>query len=309
MHDNLFYKNMWNDITTGKTFRGSIVNKKKRGDLYWCEQTITPMKDNKGNITNFVSVIKDVTELKEKREQDVRLKVAREIQENLLRSKLEVAGFDIAGATYPAVETTGDYYDVFKLPDGSIGMVVADVAGHGIGAALIMTQTRAYVRAFSRIESKPDLILKLLNQELFSDLDDHHFVILIFARLDTSNNILDYASAGHVPAYVFNHEGKITSVLQSNGVPLGVVPDLKFEKSKKVKLYSSDMLVFFSDGILELFPQNDCDEDIERAIDIIARHKNKKSHQILKCLHHELQILLDHKPQQDDMTSLICRVL
>lgn len=308
MHDQLFYKNMWDKVLSGKAFRGTIVNKKKNGELYWCEQTITPMKNEKGGITNFVSVIKDITEIREKREQDIRLKIAREIQEKLLNQNFEAPGLDIAGATYPAVETTGDYYDVFRLPDGSIGMVVADVSGHGIGAALIMTQTRAYVRAFARTESDPGVILNLLNQELVSDLDDHHFVTLILARLDPLKNLLDYASAGHVPAYVLNRSGQISSILMSTGIPLGTMCDWNFKKSEPIKLSDEDLLIFFSDGILEIFPEGDCDEDIKRALDVVVRQRHLPSRRILECLYEDIHTHLDHKPQQDDMTSLICKI-
>lgn len=308
MHDQEFYKNIWDKILNGKPFRGTVINKKKSGDLYWCEQTITPMKDHSGAITNFVSVIKDITEIREKREQDLRLNIAREIQERLLQKNIEVPGLDIAGATYPAVETTGDYYDVFPLPDGCIGMVVADVAGHGIGAALIMTQTRAYVRAFARTESDPAVILNLLNQELVSDLDDHHFVTLIFARLDTRKNLLDYVSAGHVPAYVLNRSGEVSSVLMSNGIPLGTKCDWNFKKTQPIQLTPEDLLVFFSDGILEIFPQGDCDEDLMRALNVVKRHRHAPSRQILDYLYQDIQTHLDHQPQQDDMTSLICKI-
>ena len=308
MHDQEFYKNIWDKILNGKPFRGTVINKKKSGDLYWCEQTITPMKDHSGAVTNFVSVIKDITEIREKREQDLRLNIAREIQERLLQKNIEVPGLDIAGATYPAVETTGDYYDVFPLPDGCIGMVVADVAGHGIGAALIMTQTRAYVRAFSRTESDPAVILNLLNQELVSDLDDHHFVTLIFARLDTRKNLLDYASAGHVPAYVLNRSGEVSAVLMSNGIPLGTKCDWNFKKTQPIQLTPEDLLVFFSDGILEIFPQGDCDEDLMRALNVVKRHRHAPSRQILDYLYQDIQTHLDHQPQQDDMTSLICKI-
>ena len=308
MHDEIFYKNIWDKILNGKTYRGTVVNRKKNGELYWCEQTITPMKDESGNITNFVSVIKDITELREKREQDLRLKIAREIQERLLKQNYQPSGMDIAGATLPAVETTGDYYDVFPLPDGSVGMVVADVSGHGIGAALIMTQTRAYVRAFARTESDPGVILNLLNQELASDLDDHHFVTLIFARINPRKYILDYASAGHVPAYVLSKSGVISSVLMSTGIPLGTMYDWDFKKSGPIQLSPEDLLVFFSDGILEMFPKEDCDEDLKRALDVIIKNRHGNSRQILESLYEDIRLHLDHRPQEDDMTSLICKI-
>ena len=113
------------------------------------------MTDEDGNITNFVSVIKDITELKEKQEQEVRLHVAQEVQQKLCKTTISLPGYDIAGATFSAVETSGDYFDFISMPNGYTGIVVGDVCGHGIASALIMAETRAYLRAFAKVESDP----------------------------------------------------------------------------------------------------------------------------------------------------------
>jgi sigma-B regulation protein RsbU (phosphoserine phosphatase) len=308
MHDGSFYKKLWSKILSGSAYRGTLVNRKKGGELYWSEQTITPIKDKNGNITNFVTVMKDITELKEKHEQDARLKVAREIQQRLLKPDISVPGFDIAGATYPAVETTGDYFDFVPFSDGCIGIVVGDALGHGIGAALIMAQTRAYLRAFARTESDPGVILNLLNQELARDLGDDHFVTLILARLDPRRNMLDYASAGHVPAYLLNSAGRVDHVMESIDIPLGINRDWTFRKSEPIKLAPENVLVFFSDGIMELFLRGKIEFWVDRALDIIAHDRLGSSHQILENLYQEARDFLEGQPQVDDMTCIICKV-
>ena len=308
MHDESFYKKLWKKVLDGNSYRGTIINRKKHGELYWCEQTITPIKDKNGNITNFVTVMKDITELREKHEQDARLKVAREIQQRLLRPDISVPGFDIAGATYPAVETSGDYFDFVPLADGSVGMVVGDALGHGIGAALIMAQTRAYLRAFAKTESDPGVILNLLNQELSGDLGDDHFVTLILARLDPRRNILDYASAGHVPAYLVNSSGRVNQVMGSTGIPLGIKHDWTFHKSDPIKLAPENVLVFFSDGLIELFISGKIEVGVDRALNIINHHRLASSHRILESLYQEVRDLSEGQPQVDDMTCVICKV-
>lgn len=309
MHDELFYRQLWSEILDGNSYRGTIINRKKDGALYWSEQTITPIKDKNGNITNFVTVMKDITELKEKHEQDARLNVAREIQQRLLKPDILVPGFDIAGATFPAVETSGDYFDFVPLSDGCIGIVVADALGHGIGAALIMAQTRAYVRAFAKTESEPGVILNLLNQELSGDLGDDHYVTLILVRLDPRRNILDYASAGHVPAYLLNGSGKVDHVMESTGIPLGINHDWTFQKSEPIKLAPENVLVFFSDGIIELFHHGKIEFWVDRALDVIAHHRLASSKQILENLYQEVHHLSEGRPQLDDMTCIICKVV
>jgi sigma-B regulation protein RsbU (phosphoserine phosphatase) len=308
IHDRPFYQELWGKILGGSSYRGTIVNRKKGGQLYWSEQTITPLKDNGGNIINFVTVMKDITELKEKREQEARLKVAREIQQRLLRPRISVPGFDIAGATYPAVETAGDYFDFISFSDGCIGIVVGDAVGHGIGAALIMAETRAYLRAFAKSESDPGEILNLLNRELALDLGGVHFVTLILARLDPRRNVLDYASAGHVPAYLLNSFGRVGHVLESIDIPLGIKRDWLFHTSEPIKLAPENTLVFFSDGLLEMFPLGKFEFWVDRALDVIARHRLASSHQILENLYDEVRHLSGGRPNVDDMTCIICKV-
>ena len=307
MHDRSFYKKLWGELLSGNSYRGTIINRKKNGQLYWSEQTITPIKDKNGNITNFVTVMKDITELKEKHEQDARLRVAREIQQRLLRSDISVPGFDIAGATYPAVETSGDYFDFIPLSDGCFGMVIGDVLGHGIGAALIMAQVRAYLRAFARTESDPGVILTLVNQELARDLDDDHFVTLILARIDPRRNILEYASAGHVPAYLLNSSGGVARVMESTDIPLGINHDWTFHKSEPIKLAPEDVLVFTSDGLMELFLQGKMEFCSDRVLDVVAHHRLADSLQIIEYLYQEVSHL-SGQPQLDDMTCIICKV-
>jgi len=308
MHDKSFYQNLWKTILKGKTYRGTIINKKKSGKFYWSEQTITPMKGDTGKITNFVSVLKDITELKEKQEQEFYLSIARELQQRYYKVKVTVPGFDIAGATYSAVETSGDYFDFISMADGSIGIVIGDVCGHGIGSALIMAQTRAYLRAFAKVESDPGVLLTRLNQELVADLDNTHYVTLTLARLDPNLKVLDYANAGHLPAYLLNSNGETKCVMESTGIPLGIMHNYKYEKSKAIKLTSDDVVVFLTDGITEAHAINKSEFGLDRALNIIRSHQNETARQIIVQLYQAVCSFTKRQTQEDDITSIICKV-
>jgi PAS domain S-box-containing protein len=308
MHDEAFYKNLWKIILSGKPYRGTIINKKKNGELYWSEQTITPMKDDAGNITNFVSVLKDITELREKQEQEFQLRIASELQQRLYKANVSVPGFDIAGATYSAVETNGDYFDFISMADGCIGMVVGDVSGHGIGAALVMAQTRAYLRAFAKKESDPGLLLSWLNQELAADLGKEHYVTLILARLDPKQKLLDYASAGHLPAYLLNGSGEVSHIMESTGIPLGIMRDYKFSINGSIKLSSEDIVFFLTDGITEAQALDETEFGMDRALEIIKRHRKATGKQIMEHLYQAVRSFSQNLPQEDDITSIICKV-
>ncbi len=308
LHDVAFYQNLWRTVLSGQTYRGTIINKKKNGDLYWSEQTITPMKDDEGNITNFISVLKDITELREKQEQEFQLRIARELQQRYYRVTASAPGFDIAGATYSAVETNGDYFDFIPMKENRIGMVIGDVSGHGVGAALIMAQTRAYLRAFAKIESDPSVLLTWLNKELTADLDYEHYVTLILARLDPNLKLLDYASAGHLPAYLLNGSGEVRHVMNSTGIPLAVMRDIQFTKSESIQLTPEDIVFFLTDGITEAQSLDESEFGFDRALEIIRQHRNETAKQMMEHLYQAVRSFSGIRPQEDDITSIICKM-
>ncbi len=309
IHDNAFYENLWEIILSGNSYTGTILNKKKNGEFYWCEQSITPMKNNDGKITNFVSVIKDISELKKKQEQDFHLRIAREIQQRLSKTKISVPGFDIAGSSFSALETSGDYFDFLHTPDGHVLLAVGDVCGHGIGAALIMAETRAYLHAFAKRESDPAIILKELNEELCSDLDANHYVTLILARIDPARKILDYASAGHIPAFLIDDRGEVSHTLMSTGIPLGFLAGEKYSRSDPIPLDSGNILTLFTDGITEAIANDEKEFGYDRMIDVISDHRMDTAKQIAEHVTETVCAFTGSQHQKDDITSIICRVI
>jgi len=194
------------------------------------------------------------------------------------------------------------------MRDGYIGIVIGDVSGHGIGSALIMAETRAYLRAFAKVESEPGKILTMLNNELVADLDEKHFVTLILARLDPRRKVLDYASAGHVPAYLLNSNGEVIQTMPSTGIPLGFLPDFKFDKSQPIKLSPEDIMVFLTDGVSEARGHDDVQFGYNRVFDVIKSHRHSNAQQIVENLYQTVHSFSNNQPQQDDITSVICKV-
>jgi len=307
-HDQTFYKKLWETILSGNTYKGTIINKKKNGELYWSQQTITPMKDSDGKINNFVSVLKDITELMEKKEQEIRLKIAHELQERLYKTQISIPGFDIAGKTYSAVETCGDYFDFIQMKDGSIGIVIGDVSGHGIGAAMIMVQTLASLRAIAKFETDLGVILTHLNQALVDNIDDTHYVTLILARLDPQQRILQYVSAGHIPAYLIKSSGEKDEILESTDIPLGIIKDYTYHKSDTIKLTPGDILAFITDGIVEARLHNEDEFGDHRTLNVIKYYRQANAKQIIEKIYLATRSFVKNQKQEDDITSIICKV-
>ena len=184
LHDEQFYKELWALIMAGKPFRGVVINRKKSGQLYWSAQTISSIKDENGEITHFVSVLKDVTLLRKQQELEFYLQMAHEVQQRLNTTVASLPGFDIAGTVCSATLTGGDYFDFIAQPDGGLCVAIGDVSGHGFGAALVMAETRAYVRSYATLESDMGAILSRVNNALVTDLDGGQHVTLLLARID-----------------------------------------------------------------------------------------------------------------------------
>ena len=306
--DQEFYGNLWNHINAGEHFRATVLNKKKSGDLFWAEQTITPLKDDDGNITNFVSVLKDITELRKRQEQDLQMEVARKVQQELYPAPVSLPGFDIAGGAYPADETGGDYYDFIPTPDGYLWIVVGDVSGHGIGSALTMAETRAYIRGCARMGLAPGELLHRVNQELTADAGRVRFVPTILVRLDPEKRSLIYANAGHVPGYLIDSSGEVISVMGNTGIPLGCFPDTQYAASESIALSPGTVLYLATDGIMEARGEDKTQFGLDRAIDIVRRGRGAGAHQVVEELYQAVCSFSGDRPQEDDITAVVCKV-
>src|SRR5580704_6079125 len=228
LHDAEFYRQLWSRLKQGQPNRGMVINRRKSGELYWSQQTITPMHDQAGGLSHFVSVSRDITVLKKKEEQEFQLQLARDVQRRFYAAPPTVTGFDIGAASHPVYETGGDYFDFIDRQDGSIVIAMGDVNGHGYGSALVMALTRAYLRSFASMDLEVHEILGRINHMLLNDLEQHQFVTLCLVRLQPANRKLSYANAGHVPGFVLESAGEIRQMLDSTGPPLGLFADSEF---------------------------------------------------------------------------------
>ncbi len=306
MQDAQFYAAMWKVLLAGGAFRGAIVNRKKSGDLYWAEQTITPVKDAGGGITHFVSVMKDVTEERKRREQEFYLQLARQVQQRFHRFADPVPGFDVAGSTQAAALTGGDYFDVLPHPDGRLTIAVGDVSGHGFPSALLMAETRAYVRAYSSLAPSPEVLLECLNRALADDLDGAQFVTLLVVRFDPGRRTLKYSSAGHVPGYLLDDTGAVTVGLQSTGPPLGLFPAPVFSASDEIAYHTGNTLVLLTDGVTEAAAQEGHEFGAQRALDVARARLGSSAQDVADAICAAALDFCRGAPG-DDMTAVVCR--
>jgi sigma-B regulation protein RsbU (phosphoserine phosphatase) len=178
------------------------------------------------------------------------LQQAREIQQNLLPKQIpQVAGFEIAGTWEPAKVVGGDYYDVIRLSENKLAICIADVAGKGISAALLMAHVQAAVRAFATESASPSEVCRRLNSVLCTNTATDKFVTLFYGVLDARQQVLRYTNAGHLPPIVTCADGTVVR-LENSGALLGVFPEWTYHDSM-VQVGAGDTLLLFTDGITE----------------------------------------------------------
>jgi sigma-B regulation protein RsbU (phosphoserine phosphatase) len=307
-HDEKFYQDLWTTLVNGEVFRGTITNRKKTGDLFVSEQTITPMEDPSGRIHHFVSVGKDITELQKATQRESQLRLARSVQQRLYpRVAPEIDGYRIAGAAVLADVTGGDYFDYVALRDDLQGLIIGDASGHGFNSALLMAQTRASLRSVAQTQSDPGVILRALNRLLAADATNGNFVTMLIAVLDPRTGLLGYASAGHTTGYVIDSSGDVKEELRSTGIPLAVLPDTTFETVRCAALEAGDMVALLTDGITEAHAPDGSMLGAEGVLRLIREHDDASASEILGRLLGGTRDFAQGEPPHDDVTAVICK--
>jgi sigma-B regulation protein RsbU (phosphoserine phosphatase) len=191
------------------------------------------------------------------------LRVAREVQAGLLPAAPPgVSGWSLAGRNLPTWAIGGDYFDYVPLADGRLGLVIADVSGKGIPAALIMATFRAGLRHELRRQADPRSVATELNRALLESRDAARFVTAVCAVLDPSSGDFDYVNCGHNPPLVLRRGGE-TETLPTGGPALGLFPDVPFGAGR-AQLQPGDRLVLYTDGVVEITDPSDAEFGVSR---------------------------------------------
>ncbi len=177
------------------------------------------------------------------------LLVARRIQRALLPKDVPtVSGWEISPYYQPAREVGGDFYDFLPLADGRLGLVIGDVSGKGVPAAVLMASTRSVLRAVAQRALMPGQVLAEANEVLSADVPPSMFVTCFYGILDPSSGRFHYANAGHNLPY-WRHDD-LASEMRATGMPLGLLPGMHYEEKEAI-LGPGDAVLFYSDGLVE----------------------------------------------------------
>ncbi len=263
---------------------------------------------------HFVAFIRDITERKraEKklRENQEQFRVASEIQKSLFpEASPQLEGFDIGGVSHPAEAAGGDYYDYLEMPGGAWGFVVGDVSGHGVGPALLMAETRAYLRLLARTGGEAGEILAQANRMISEDVDGERYVTAVYVGLDPEARVVRCASAGHTPGFVINRKGGIKAKLTRTGVPLGMRSDSEYGTADPVRLESGDIILLATDGIDEAVNAQNEFFGLDAAVRVVHENCEAPAEEIVERLYAAVKEFANGAAIEDDVTAVVIKVL
>jgi sigma-B regulation protein RsbU (phosphoserine phosphatase) len=240
------------------------------------------------------------------------LELARAIQQRLLpKSAPKLNHFDIAGMCKYSDETGGDYYDFVSLDEtgpGKVSVILGDVTGHGIGAALLMASARSMLRNNLRYY-KYDLskVLFEFNNELTQDTDPDKFITLFLGVVDDQKHQISWTLGGHDPALWYQQKNDTFEELKSVGVPIGFVPDMTFEQAGPVKLQKGDIVTIGTDGIWEATNEAGKMYGKKRLMETIKTHRDKSAEEICQEIIRAVLNYCQPHPQEDDITVVVVK--
>lgn len=231
--------------------------------------------------------------------------IAAEIQKRILPKFPPVyKSHKMAAFNKPAKEVGGDFYDFYPTDNNKYAVLVGDVSGKGIPAALFMGSAKNIIRAEMRINSKPASVLYNSNKYIYEDSEYGMFVTLFYALIDVQNNIFTYGNAGHNDQFLFTGPQKEIIRLNARGKVLGPSPDAAYEE--KVAYYKpGDMLVIFTDGVTEYLGERDIEKGESRLIDICLKNFSLDPCDFLDFFKNDLAINTLDNDFMDDFT-IVC---
>ena len=245
-------------------------------------------------------------EVREKHLLEAELNLGREIQTNFLPKSLpSIPGYELAAWWEPAEAVSGDYYDFLRLPDNRLALIVADVSGHGVGPSMIMASFRAMLRVLVRTQSRPSQLLTQLAESMYPDLNDGRFITAILVAICPATHKVNFANSAHSPAYYLNRQRAEIQELETTGMPIGAIPDLKIGSGASCHLNPGDVLFLATDGIIELRNQQGEMFGADRLKKLLLTYQDLPADQIKRELR---QKVLDFHPFErpaDDITMVI----
>src|SRR6267378_4408190 len=244
----------------------------------------------------------------EKQRLQTQLEVARQVQLELLPARdPQLEGFDISAYNFPTEEVSGDYYDWVRIYDDQIGVVIADVSGKGVPAALLMAFLRASLRAATHIGYAPHISMSKVNYLLWESIERNQFVTAFYGVLDATNGTLAYSNAGHNPPLLLNVDGS-ARFLEQGGVPLGMFRDTRYYEFY-LTLEPGQVLVLYTDGVTEANNPEEEEFGKDRLVESVRAARGLTASEMIAAVQRDVAQWTDGRGAHEDVTFFVIKAL
>ena len=213
---------------------------------------------------------------------------------------------DIAAQMIPAKDVGGDFYDFFRIDENRIGLVVADVSGKGIPAAIFMAVSRTLLRSNGLRGGKPGECIYSSNNLLCKESVDSMFVTVFYGIYNIMTGTFDYCNAGHNQPYIVKDDGAVEQTPLSGNFIVGAMENTEYSDGE-LQLQPGDALVMFTDGVTEAFNNENEEYGEKRLEELLSKCNNDNCKQIVDNMFNDVKAFAGTAPQSDDITSLILK--
>lgn len=270
------------------------------------ENIIPAVQSLAGQVASALNRVKEHARTLANQRMSQELMLAGQIQSAFLPLNVpHIEGWQITAMLEPARQTSGDFYDLIPLPDGKLGIVVADVADKGMGAALFMALSRTLIRVYAaEFLDHPNLTLEAANRRIMTDTHSDMFVTIFFGILDPATGNFTYSNAGHNPPFFLAGDSGKVQPLRRTGVPLGLFETASW-KCANLTFSSGDRLIVYTDGLIEANnAQSELFEE-SRLIEIIQAHNNQPARAVHSAIIRAAYQFMGDTPLADDLTLIV----
>jgi len=233
------------------------------------------------------------------------LQLAKDVQLSLLpNSDPEIEDYEFASVCIPTYEIGGDYFDYITLDEDRLAVVVADVSGDGVPAALIMSAFRALLRSNAKFISEPNKLMKLMNEQVSEFMRKRDFISIFYGILNHKTHSFIYCNCGHNPALLWS--SNITKLLEGGDPSLNLIKDAEF-KSFEIHLDKNDQILFYTDGVVEVFSKDKQQFGLDRLINLFETNIVKSPNKMIAEVISSTKVFSSSDFYNDDFTLLVLK--
>ncbi len=283
----------------------SIINKESAPVFSDADFSLMETLGDQAAIT--LNQVKLYQEMLEKKQSEKELSVAGNIQMALLPTEFkDYDKIDVSAFSHAAKGVGGDYYDLIDFGNGKVGIIMTDVAGKGVPAALIMVMIRSVLRTYAKEDREARDVITTVNNTIAGDVTEERYATMFYFIFDSEYKILNYCNAAHGPLLLYRSNLDSFALLDTEGMPVGILPDVEYGQ-EYTSLHSGDIAVLYTDGITEAMNLNREQFGLDRVKKIVRENKHLRAKELTDMIYEQVEEFVGAASQHDDQTLLLMK--